>query len=150
MTPFNALLAVVFLAGGPIFPQPAVAQYAPDRPLISPWMGLWQKNTGPLDNYHSFVLPQAELSQTLQMQNNALQRQAAGLQYLNGEIGNRQGVRLGMGSTGQGATFMNYSHYYGGSNRLVQRQTQMSSSTSGQTASPNSASVAPSRSGTTR
>ena len=116
MTRFHTVLATVLLTGGTIFAQSAAAQYnyIPQRPTISPWMNLFQGNTGPLDNYHTFVRPQIQLNRTLQMQSTALNRQAAGLQYLNNEIMEPQGNQSTMLSTGQGATFMNYSHYYGG------------------------------------
>jgi hypothetical protein len=87
--------------------------------MISPWMGLWNRNTGPLDNYHNFVVPQMELNQTLQMQNAALNRQAYGLQMLNGQIAQPFGSQYGMVPTGQGATFMNYSHFYGGTRQTA-------------------------------
>ncbi len=117
MTRFNIVLAVFSLVGGSIFSQSAIAQssYSPQGSTISPWMGLFQKNTGALDNYHSFVRPQMDLNQTLQMQNAALSGQAAGLQTLNTEM--LQGPS-GMMPTGQGATFMNYSHYYAGNRQL--------------------------------
>ncbi len=124
MTRFNAVLAVVFLAGGTIFAQAAAAQsvYSPQTPAISPWMGLWQKNTGAVDNYHTFVLPQMQLNQTLQMQNAALNRQEAGLQNLNFDITQQQWNQSRIMPTGQGASFMYYSHYYGG-NRPTSRTT---------------------------
>ena len=91
--------------------------YTPQSPTISPWMGLWRQNTGALDNYHTFVRPQMQLNQTLQMQNAALSRQAMGLQALNNEINQPLENQSGMLATGQGATFMNYSHYYYSGNR---------------------------------
>ncbi len=118
MTRSSIILAVVFLAGGTIFTQTAAAQYSPQRPTVSPWMGLWQRNTGALDNYHTFVQPQMELNKTLQMQGSALNRQETGLQDLNYEMMQPQGNRSTMMPTGQGATFMSYSHYYGGSRQL--------------------------------
>jgi hypothetical protein len=115
MSRFNTLLAVILLAGGTIFSQSAFAQYSytPQSPAISPWMGLWNNNTGAVDNYHTFVQPQLELNKTLQMQSAALNRQARGLRDLNSEINQPQGAQSGMMPTGQGSTFMNYSHYYG-------------------------------------
>ena len=87
MCRFHTGLASFVLATATIYCQSAAAQYyTPQTPAISPWMGLWQKNTGALDNYHSFVLPQMQLDQTLQMQNAALVRQQAGLQGLNNAL----------------------------------------------------------------
>ena len=114
MTRFPLVLAFVLLVGGTIFAQPATAQstYLPQTSPVSPWMGLWQRNTGPLDNYHSYVLPQMQLNSALQTQNAALGRQAAGLQNLGEAMMNQQIGPSGMTPTGQGATFMNYSHYF--------------------------------------
>jgi hypothetical protein len=125
MTRFNIGALVVCFASVASLSQSARAQYMPQRPVISPWMGMWQRNTGPLDNYHTFVLPQMQLDRTLQMQNAALYRQQAGLQYLNNEIIQTQYNASAMMPTGQGATYMNYSHYYGGV-----RSTQASSAVS--------------------
>jgi hypothetical protein len=114
MNRFNTALALVLLVSGTLFAQSAAAQYpyTPNSQAFSPWMGLWQKNTGALDNYHTYVQPQMNLNQTLQTQNVALARQAAGLQVLNNAIMQPQENQSGMLPTGQGATFMNYSHYY--------------------------------------
>ena len=114
------IFLTLVIVGGAIFSQSATAQnpYAPQSPVISPWMGLWNRNTGPLDNYHNFVVPQMELNQTLQMQNAALNRQALGLQMLNGQLGQPFGSQYGMVPTGQSATFMNYSHFYGGKGQM--------------------------------
>ncbi len=116
MTRFNYVLAVVLLAGGTISAQSAAAQsvYSPATPAIPAWMGLWQKNTGAVDNYHAFVLPQMQLNQTLQMQNAALNRQELGLQSLNSEVIQQQWNQSTIMPTGQGATYMAYSHYYYG------------------------------------
>ena len=118
MTRSSIMLAVIFLASGTIFSQSAAAQYTPQRSTVSPWMGLWQRNTGAMDNYHTFVQPQMELNKTLQVQGSALNRQETGLQDLNYEMMQPQGNRSTMTPTGQGATFMSYSHYYGGSRQL--------------------------------
>ena len=60
------------------------------HPAVSPWMGLWQQNTGALDNYHTFVQPQMEVNAALQMQVAVLNRQAARLQALNNDIAQPQ------------------------------------------------------------
>ncbi len=118
MSRWNIVLTAAILAGGTILAQPAAGQapmtYAPQSPAVSPWMGLWQQNTGALDNYHTFVQPQMEVNAALQMQGAALNRQAARLQALNNDIAQPQRNPGGMVPTGQGATFMSYSHYFGG------------------------------------
>ena len=118
MCRFNAVLAGFFLAAATVYCQSAAAQiygYNPQGPAISPWMGLWQKNTGPFNNYQSVVLPQQQLSQTLQMQSAALARQQASLMGINNALSQGGGTPSGgMMPTGEGASFMNYSHYFGG------------------------------------
>ena len=124
MARFNTILAVIIFSVGAFVSQSALAQYlagsyTPQTPLISPWMGLWGRNTGPLDNYHNSVLPQMELDATLQQQNAALRRQSGRLQDFHNEVQQSQMSPSGMAPTGQGATFMNYSHYYGGSRQIT-------------------------------
>ena len=55
-------------------------------PTLSPWFGLYQKNGGPVDNYHNFVLPQLQLQDTLQRQQAAIQRNDAGLNSLDQDV----------------------------------------------------------------
>jgi hypothetical protein len=123
MNRFPALLAIALTAGGSILADSATGQnpgtYRPETPTVSPWMGLWQQNTGALDNYHTYVQPQMELNAELQSQNAQLNRQGARLQALHNEVMQPQGVQPGMVPTGQGSTFMNYSHYFGGNRQAV-------------------------------
>jgi hypothetical protein len=101
------LAAIVFSAA------PAWAQgYTPQRPVLSPWLQLEQTNTGPLDNYHTYVQPQIQLNETLRAQNAAIERQQVGLQNLSDQMISPQGRTAAMGPTGQGASFMNYGHYF--------------------------------------
>ena len=83
------------------------------RPSARGW-GSGSKIPAALDNYHTFVQPQMEVNAALQMQGAALNRQAARLQALNNDIAQPQRNPGGMVPTGQGATFMSYSHYFGG------------------------------------
>lgn len=83
------------------------------RPPLSPWFGLYRKNGGPLDNYHMFVRPQFQLENTLRQQQNAIQRNDAGVRSLGQEMTWQQ-EQLGMRPTGSGSVFMYYSHYYPG------------------------------------
>jgi len=48
-------------------------------PPLSPWLNLYQKQGGPVDNYHMFVQPQVQLRDSLQMQQTGIQRNAAGM-----------------------------------------------------------------------
>jgi hypothetical protein len=90
-----------------------------NRPIFSPWFGLYQRNGGPLDNYHTFVQPQIELSNTLQRHHVAIQRNNEGIVALGRGMSQfeEQGT---VHPTGTGSVFMDYSHYYpslGGSGR---------------------------------
>ena len=106
-------LVVAFAVAGGVSPVEAQSSryYRPPRPTFSPWFSLFQRNTGPLDNYHSFVRPEQRLFRTLQDQGMALEQQRTRV----GALG-QQMTQLERPSTvrptGTGSTFMNYSHYY--------------------------------------
>jgi hypothetical protein len=102
-------LGLVLVVGGFASASPALAQprYYPPNGPISPWMNLFQRQPGPLDNYHSYVRPELQLRNTLGLQNTALQQQAAGLRLLG------EGQQAGqIPATGTASVFMNFSHYY--------------------------------------
>jgi hypothetical protein len=103
---YSLLLSLVVLGG---LASPALAQprYYPPNGPISPWMNLFQRQPGPLDNYHSYVRPELQLRNTLGQQNAALQQQSAGLRLL-GE--SQQAGQIP--ATGTASVFMNFSHYY--------------------------------------
>jgi hypothetical protein len=107
------LVCVCFILVGLTWASSAFAQprYYPRSSPISPWMNMFQRKPGPLDNYHSFVQPQLQLEETLGQQNTALQQQATKIRSLGQDIRERQ-----RGSdtppTGIGSVFMDYSHYY--------------------------------------
>jgi len=87
----------------------AQARYYPSRGPISPWMNIFQRKPGPLDNYHSYVQPDLQLQRTINQQNDALMQHSRGLQSLGQQVENDQReVR----PTGTGSVFMEYSHYY--------------------------------------
>jgi hypothetical protein len=81
------------------------------RPTLSPWFGLYQRNSGPLDNYHMIVRPQIAVNDAIQRQQADIQRNTAGINYLGGEMMRPQVQGL-MAPTGTASVFMNYSHYY--------------------------------------
>jgi hypothetical protein len=107
--------------------------YQPTQPTFSPWMSLYQHNSGPLDNYHTFVRPQMQLQDTLRQQRTILQDQGEGIQELSGKMNAVQQGRSPAHPTGAGSVFMDYSHYYdasGSANRqraTVQRPTSRAS-----------------------
>jgi len=106
------------------------------RPTLSPWFGLYQRNGGPIDNYHMFVRPQMDLQNTIQQQQNAIQRNAAGINSLGQDVTQMQEHGT-MKPTGTGSGFMNYSHYYPASRGGRAPQTQAASAA---TSSPQAAS----------
>jgi hypothetical protein len=106
------------LAAGPAFGQQM--HYTPATPTMSPWMNMFQSNTGPLDNYNTFVRPRIQLRNTLDQQNQAIDRQAASIYALQNETaqpGTAQ--RTAVHPTGVNASFMNYSHYFPNSTSAI-------------------------------
>jgi len=94
--------------GGRSRPYP----YMPARPVMSPYFGLFRRDGGPLGPYHTYVLPQARLRDTLATQAQGIYRAGAGIQYLSGEVARLDRASAGNPVTGTGSVFMNHSHYY--------------------------------------
>jgi hypothetical protein len=57
----------------------AVAQLSPP---ISPWMSMFQRRQGPLDNYNAFVKPQQDMLKNYQAQQQQIQRNSQALQSM--------------------------------------------------------------------
>jgi hypothetical protein len=83
-------------------------------PTMSPWLNLYRRDTGPLDNYHTFVRPQMELQQTLTRQDDVNQRQSDRIAGLSQRVTQMQDKPAGPRPTGSatGSGFMHFSHYY--------------------------------------
>jgi hypothetical protein len=81
------------------------------RPVLSPWFGLYQRNGGPLDNYHTFVRPKIAINDTFQQQQSAIQHNNAGINSLGQDVLQLQEPGT-VRPTGTASVFMNYSHYY--------------------------------------
>jgi hypothetical protein len=99
-----------------LVPGQAGAQqaYRPASPVFSPWLNLYQRNTGALDNYHTYVRPQMDLRNTLRQQETVNQRQAAGINRLSQRVNEMQTAQdQPMRATGTGSVFGNTSHYFG-------------------------------------
>jgi len=112
MRPRQVLWAFVVLAvvSSPDWAE-AQTTYRPSSPLFSPWLNLYQRNSGPLDPYHTMVLPRFQMR-------NAFQQQASDIDLNNAMI-NANGQQImqmqaegAVESTGTASVFMQYSHYY--------------------------------------
>ncbi len=88
------------------------ATYRPSQPTFSPWLNLYQKNSGPLDNYHTYVRPEMQLRDTLRQQHTMLREQGEGILELSGQMEAVQHGRSPAHPTGAGSVFMDYGHYY--------------------------------------
>ena len=93
-----------------------------DWPLLILFMGLFVVNhalqdTGLVDRYNTFMVPQQRLQQRFQNQSFELQARDERINMLEQELQQIRGVQAG--PTGTGSMFMNFSHYYnlGGSRR---------------------------------
>lgn len=113
---FFAAVLVVWLVGLGV--QDTSAQsFGPVRyesqlyPPLSPWLKLYYRQAGPIDNYHSFVRPELQLRETLRRQDLLIQQQSAGMSDLRSEVTELQ-TGGPVRPTGAGAAFMAYSHYY--------------------------------------
>ncbi len=104
-----AVMGGAVLASGAVMAQ---GPYLPSSPTISPWMGLFQRNPGPLDNYNTFVRPQQQLQGVIQQQNGVMMQQGNAIQTLSGQVTKIGDPSSRIRATGAGAMFMNYSHYY--------------------------------------
>jgi hypothetical protein len=110
----------VVLMAGMLLPlaRPASAQvrapgYGPATPTLSPWLNLYQKQAGPVDNYHMFVQPQIQLQNTLRQQELTNQRQTAGMTSLGQQMTQMEQDRQApVHPTGTGSVYMSYLHYY--------------------------------------
>jgi hypothetical protein len=106
-----ALFSLVLALGTSAAPSAfAQVQYYPTSGPISPWMNMWQRKPGPLDNYHQYVQPDMRLQSTLSQQHNALSRNTAGIQVLGEQMGKNREILVQ--PTGTGSVFMQYSHYF--------------------------------------
>jgi hypothetical protein len=88
----------------------------PGGPPLSPWLNLYQRNAGPVDNYHMYVQPALQLQNTLQAQQYGIQRNMQGLNNVTEQFTSQADAYYATASpTGNGAGFMNQGHYFGNS-----------------------------------
>ena len=103
-----AIALVLFVVACPASAQPQPGRGPVRAPAFSPYLNLVTRGNNPTINYFGIVRP----GQQLQMQTNQLQQQLAQTS---------QSITSGLGSsndqltTGRGATFGYYSHYFGNS-----------------------------------
>ncbi len=95
---------------GPAAPPHRTYPYAPG-PALSPYLEFFRTPTGPLDSYHEFVRPRAQLQQRLKQQDLQLRRQAQGLRALGEQIVSPQRPSAAA-PTGTGSGFFQHSHFY--------------------------------------
>ncbi len=82
-------------------------------PPLSPWLNLYQKQGGPVDNYHMFVQPQLQLNDALQTQQYGVQRNAASVAALGERLQSQmQASNAPPEQTGAGAGFYNHRVYF--------------------------------------
>ena len=105
----------------PAAAQPPVRRrYVPRRPTMSPYLDYFRRDTGLLDPYNLFRKRNVRLNQAFEQQRRQLQYQQyqlnqTRLQFEQVQQAQRQMRASGATPTGHGSTFMNYSHYFGGS-----------------------------------
>ena len=109
-----ALLLFTLLISLPATAQRPPLRTPPNQFGPPPIYDLFQQRRGILPNFHQFYLPQKRLQQNLRAQENQLQRQGTAIRSMQNQwlAPDRQGG--GISPTGQGNTFMNYSHFYPG------------------------------------
>ena len=93
--------------------QQPYGPYQP-RPTLSPWLNMFRRDTGPLDNYHTFVQPRFQAQQAFQTQQGAIEQQQFNIDSLGHDVTQLEAQRHAqIHPTGTASTYMNYSHYYG-------------------------------------
>ncbi len=82
-------------------------------PPLSPWLNLYQKQGGPVDNYHMFVQPQLQMNNYLQSQQMGIQRNAAGLNAVGERLQTqREAEYAAPEPTGAPTGFLNHRAYF--------------------------------------
>jgi hypothetical protein len=105
-----AILAFSAVSALPLCGQ-GVGGYGPygQPPALSPWLNLYQKQGGPVDNYHMYVQPQLQLQNAFQAQRITNQRNAFEIDNVMSQM---EAVSTLPQQTGVGATFMNHGVYF--------------------------------------
>jgi hypothetical protein len=90
--------------------QQGLVYQPPGGSPFSPYLNLFRRDTGLLNQYYNYIVPQRRLESTLQQQSSAISGLQTQVQGVRGEL--RQVQTAPIGPTGVGAGYMNYSHYY--------------------------------------
>jgi hypothetical protein len=103
------LLASIVLTARPLFGQLGLG----GNPPLSPWLNLYNRSPGPVDNYHMYVQPAQQLQNTLQSQQMGINHNAAALNSVSDQFSSQADAYYATASpTGNGAGFMNQSRYF--------------------------------------
>ncbi len=113
-------VALVWSARPGVAQPPVRRRYVPRRPTMSPYLDYFRRDTGLLDPYNLFRKRNVRVNQAFEQQRRQLQYQQYQLdqtrfQFQQVQQAQRQMRASGATPTGHGSTFMNYSHYFGGS-----------------------------------
>jgi hypothetical protein len=112
LTAVGALIVVLGATAASNGQQP-YGPYQP-RPTLSPWLNMFRRDTGPLDNYHTFVQPRFQAQQAFQAQQGAIDQQQFNIDSLGHDVTQLEAQRHAqIHPTGTASTYMNFSHYYG-------------------------------------
>ena len=104
------LLASVALTAVPLFGQ-GLGLGA--NPPLSPWLNLYNRSPGPVDNYHMYVQPVQQLQNTLQAQQMGINHNAAAVNSASDQFTSQAEAYFAAATpTGNGAGFMNQGHYF--------------------------------------
>ena len=119
MSRWPLLFAIAILGFSSAVPLPLFAQGVGGIPSsyggtpLSPWLNLYQKQGGPVDNYHMFVQPDLQLRNTLQSQHLGIQRNAAAVgAVVNSLTTQAEAFNAAAEPTGSGASFLNHGAYF--------------------------------------
>ncbi len=111
-----AILSVVFLGcvGGSALPLYGQVGAVPGISPFSPWLNMYQKHGGPLDQYHMFVQPAEEQQNAFQSLQFGIQHNANTVNSVADQFSSQADATRAAGTpTGVGAGFMNQGKYFG-------------------------------------
>jgi hypothetical protein len=117
MARIRSVLASALFVGFTLSAMPLFGQLGgvpnPGGPVLSPWLNLYNRSPGPVDNYHMYVQPAVQLQNTLQSQQMGIQHNAAAVNSVADQFTSQADAYYATATpTGNGATFMNQSRYF--------------------------------------